>query len=126
VVLVPTDVTYLNAEALMTVQALRSIGVNVDAQTMDWASIGARRAKRDAPEAGGWNVYVTVAGEFDVKLPYHQRLPLPSCGSSMPGWPCDKELGRTAHRLAEGNRAGQTQGRGSMRSRPAPTRPSRT
>lgn len=92
VVLVPTDVTYLNAEALMTVQALRSIGVNVDAQNMDWASIGARRAKRDAPEAGGWNVYVTVAGEFDVNSPITNAYLAPSCGSSMPGWPCDKEL----------------------------------
>ena len=24
-----------------------------------------RRAKKDAPDAGGWNVYVTVAGQFD-------------------------------------------------------------
>ena len=53
----------------MTVQTLKSIGMNVDAQTMDWATIGARRAKKDAPDAGGWNVYVTVAGEFDVNSP---------------------------------------------------------
>ncbi|WP_298925075.1 ABC transporter substrate-binding protein [uncultured Ramlibacter sp.] len=92
VVLVPTDVTYLNAEALMTVQTLKSMGVNVDAQSSDWASIGARRAKRDAPEAGGWNVYVTVAGEFDVNSPVTNAYLAPSCGSSMPGWPCDKEL----------------------------------
>ena len=31
VVLLPTDVPYLNAAALMTIQALKSIGVNVDA-----------------------------------------------------------------------------------------------
>lgn len=92
VVLVPTDVTYLNAEALMTVQALRSIGMNVDAQNMDWASIGARRAKRDAPEQGGWNVYVTVAGEFDVNSPITNAYLSPSCGNSLPGWPCDKQL----------------------------------
>jgi peptide/nickel transport system substrate-binding protein len=92
VVLVPSDVTYLNAEALMTVQTLRSIGVNVDAQNMDWASIGARRAKRDAPEQGGWNVYVTVAGEFDVNSPITNAYLSPSCGNSLPGWPCDKEL----------------------------------
>jgi peptide/nickel transport system substrate-binding protein len=92
VVLVPSDVTYLNAEALMTVQTLRSIGMNVDAQNMDWASIGARRAKRDAPEAGGWNVYVTVAGEFDVNSPITNAYLSPSCGNSLPGWPCDKKL----------------------------------
>jgi peptide/nickel transport system substrate-binding protein len=92
VVLVPTDVTYLNAEALMTVQTLRSIGMNVDAQNMDWASIGARRAKRDAPEHGGWNIYVTVAGQFDVDSPITNAYLSPSCGNSLPGWPCDKEL----------------------------------
>jgi peptide/nickel transport system substrate-binding protein len=92
VVLVPSDVTYLNAAALMAVQTLRSIGMNVDAQSMDWASIGARRAKRDAPEAGGWNVYVTVAGEFDVNSPITNAYLSPSCGNSLPGWPCDKKL----------------------------------
>jgi peptide/nickel transport system substrate-binding protein len=91
-VLVPTDVTYLNSIGLMTVQALRSIGMNVDAQNMDWASIGARRAKRDAPAAGGWNVYATVAGEFDVNSPVTNAYLSPSCGNSLPGWPCDKEL----------------------------------
>jgi peptide/nickel transport system substrate-binding protein len=92
VVLVPSDVTYLNAEALMTVQTLRSIGMNVDAQTLDWASIGARRAKREAPEQGGWNIYVTVAGEFDVNSPITNAYLSPSCGNSLPGWPCDKQL----------------------------------
>jgi peptide/nickel transport system substrate-binding protein len=92
VVLVPSDVTYLNAEALMTVQALKSIGMNVDAQTMDWASIGARRAKKDAPAHGGWNIYVTVAGQFDVNSPITNAYLSPSCGNSLPGWPCDKQL----------------------------------
>jgi peptide/nickel transport system substrate-binding protein len=76
----------------MTVQTLRSIGMNVDAQNMDWASIGARRAKRDAPEAGGWNVYVTVAGEFDANSPITNAYLSPACGNSLPGWPCDKRL----------------------------------
>ncbi|MGK6306514.1 ABC transporter substrate-binding protein [Variovorax sp. DT-64] len=92
VLLVPSDVTYLNAEALMAAQTMRSIGMNVDMQNMDWASIGARRAKRDAPEAGGWNMYVTVAGEFDVNSPITNAYLSPACGNSLPGWPCDKQL----------------------------------
>jgi peptide/nickel transport system substrate-binding protein len=90
--LVPSDVTYLNAEALMAAQTMKSIGMNVDAQTMDWASIGARRAKRDAPEAGGWNMYVTVAGEFDVNSPITNAYLSAACGNTLPGWPCDKPL----------------------------------
>ncbi|MGO4392259.1 ABC transporter substrate-binding protein [Variovorax sp. M-6] len=92
VLLVPSDVTYLNAEALMAAQTLRSIGMNVDLQNMDWASIGARRAKRDAPEAGGWNMYVTVAGEFDVNSPIANAYLGAACGNTLPGWPCDKAL----------------------------------
>lgn len=92
VLLVPTDVTYLNAEALMAAQTMRNMGMNVDMQNMDWASIGARRAKKDAPEAGGWNMYVTVAGEFDVNSPITNAYLGAACGNSLPGWPCDKEL----------------------------------
>ena len=92
VLLVASDVTYLNAEALMAAQAMRSIGMNVDMQTADWASIGARRAKRDAPDAGGWNMYVTVASSFDADSPITNAYLSAACGTSLPGWPCDKPL----------------------------------
>ena len=92
VLLVPTDVTYLNAEALMAAQTMKSIGMNVDMQSSDWASIGGRRAKRDAPDAGGWNMYVTVAGGFDADSPITNAYLGAPCGTSLPGWPCDKPL----------------------------------
>jgi peptide/nickel transport system substrate-binding protein len=92
VVLLPTDVSYLNAAALMTIQTLKSIGMNVDAQSMDWSTVAARRAKKDAPDAGGWNVYVTVAGEFDANSPITNAYLSAACGNSLPGWPCDKTL----------------------------------
>jgi len=92
VLLVPSDWASLNAEALMAAQALRSIGITVDMQSMDWASIGARRLKRDAPAAGGWSLYVTAAGEFDVNSPISNAYLGAACGNSLPGWPCDKPL----------------------------------
>jgi peptide/nickel transport system substrate-binding protein len=106
VLLVPSDITYLNAEALMAAQTLKSIGMNVDMQTSDWATIGGRRAKKDAPDAGGWNMYVTVAGSFDSDSPITNAYLSASCGTPLPGWPCNKELDdlRTAW-LKEGNPA---------------------
>lgn len=92
VVLVPTDITYLNAAALMAGQAMRSIGMNVDLQNMDWASIGARRIKKEAPEAGGWSMFPTFAGEFDSNSPVNNVWLGAACGNSLPGWPCDKTL----------------------------------
>jgi peptide/nickel transport system substrate-binding protein len=92
VVLLPTDVSYLNAAALVTIQTLKGIGMNVDAQSMDWPTVTARRAKKEAPEAGGWNIYVTVAGEFDANSPMTNAYLGASCGNSTPGWVCDKTL----------------------------------
>lgn len=92
VLLVPSDVTYLNAIGLMAAQTMRSIGINVDMQTMDWASIGSRRARKDPPEAGGWNVYGSVGGEFDINSPVSNVILGASCGNSLPGWPCDTQL----------------------------------
>lgn len=92
VLLMTSDVTYLNALSLMTLQTMRSIGLNVDPQTMDWASIGARRAKKDAPASGGWSAYSTVAVEFSTNSPIDSLYLGASCGNSLPGWPCDKTL----------------------------------
>ncbi len=92
VLLVASDVPYLNALSLMALQTLRSIGMNVNAVTMDWASIGARRAKRDAPESGGWSAYATVANEFSINSPIVSTYLGAACGNSLPGWPCDKGL----------------------------------
>ena len=90
--LVATDVPYLNALSLMALQTMKSIGLNVEGVSMDWASIGARRAKRDAPEAGGWSAYATVANEFAINSPIVSTYLGAACGNTLPGWPCDKPL----------------------------------
>ena len=59
---------------------------------MDWSSIGARRAKKDAPDAGGWSAYATVANEFAIHSPIVSTNLSAACGNSLPGWPCDKQL----------------------------------
>ena len=110
VLLVPSDITYLNAEALMAAQTLRSIGMNVDAQTSDWATIGGRRAKKDAPEAGGWNMYVTVAGSFDADSPITNAYLGAVVRHRLARLAVQQGARRAAHRLAEGRQPGQAQG----------------
>ena len=92
VVLLPTDYTSLNAAALVTIQTLKSIGMTVGVQSMDWATLVARRAKKEAPSAGGWNVYVTQAATFDANSPINNFMLGAACGNGMPGWPCDETL----------------------------------
>jgi peptide/nickel transport system substrate-binding protein len=92
VLLVTSDIPYLNALSLVALQTMKAMGLNVEGVTMDWSSIGARRARRDAPEAGGWSAYTTVANEFAINSPIVSTYLSAACGNTLPGWPCDKQL----------------------------------
>lgn len=92
VFLLPSDPAYLNAASLVAIQTLKDIGFKLDIQTMDWASLIARRSKKVAPDAGGWNVVISSAAEFNVNSPLNNTYLGAPCGNSLPGWPCDKKL----------------------------------
>lgn len=91
-VLLPTDVAYLNAATLVAIQDMKKIGLNVDAQSMDWATLSARRAKKGPVSQGGWNVYVSAAAQFNLDSPLNSTYLGAACGNSLPGWPCDEKL----------------------------------
>lgn len=91
VVLYPTD--HISAPAVMVLtQNMKKAGIKVDLQSMDWASLAARRLKKDPPEQGGWNLFLTWGGYFDASTPLTNPWLSAACGNSLPGWPCDKEL----------------------------------
>lgn len=91
VILYPTD--NVNAPAhLVLAEALKKAGVNVDLQAMDWASVAARRLKKEAPEDGGWNIFMTHGGYFDSSSPVTSPWLSARCGNQLPGWPCDERL----------------------------------
>ena len=52
----------------------------------------ARRAKRDAPDAGGWNAFLTAWVAADVMNPVSTAYLNSSCDKALFGWPCDAEL----------------------------------
>ena len=54
-----TDIGFLSGAALVTRELLSQIGFNVDLQAMDWSSVVARRAKKEPPQQGGWNMLFT-------------------------------------------------------------------
>ncbi|CAP40614.1 ABC transporter substrate-binding protein [Bordetella petrii] len=92
VVMLPTTPTYLNSATLVAVQALQELGMNLDIQSMDWASMTARRSKKSPLDQGGWNVFLSSASEFNVNSPLNNTYLAATCGNTLPGWPCDKEL----------------------------------
>lgn len=91
VILHPTDIPILSAFTQVTADRLRRMGMNVDVQAMDWATLTSRRAVREPPEQGGWNMFHTGWIGADVMDPTAIAF------SGNPdkgwfGWPSDEEL----------------------------------
>jgi peptide/nickel transport system substrate-binding protein len=93
VVMQPTDIAILAPLAPVTVQAMRSIGMKVDMQSMDWQTLVGRRAKQDPPAQGGWNMFHTTWVNADMLTPV-QNLGVNARGKvgGWFGWPQDDEV----------------------------------
>ena len=92
VVLCPSDPPVQAAAAMVTVQNLRKIGMNVDAQAMDWSTLLARRAKKDTVENGGWSIFHTYSVGFDVMSPAVNAY-VSGAGEAGPaGWSNDPKM----------------------------------
>ena len=59
---------------------------------MDWQSVVARRAKKDAPTQGGWHAFLTSWVSADILNPVSTAFLNSSCDKALFGWPCDTEL----------------------------------
>lgn len=89
---------------LVIARAMEKAGFKVDLQAMDWASVASRRLKKDKPEDGGWNVFLTQGGFFDASTPVVNPWLSAPCGNSLPGWPCDARLDELRNQwIAEGD-----------------------
>ena len=86
------DLPINNAATLTIADNMRKAGLNVDVPSMDWATVTQRRAKRDAPDKGGWNLFITIANVLDVGNPLTNLYLASPCEGGLPGWPCDAKL----------------------------------
>jgi peptide/nickel transport system substrate-binding protein len=85
--LVATDVPITKAEGEVTQDLLTKLGFDVDYVATDWGTVGARRAKKDPPSQGGWNIFHTWhAGSDCVNPAPYTAL---DCGGDKAwfGWP---------------------------------------
>ena len=64
-----TDLKVLTNLAPVAKSLMEKAGFKVDMQSMDWQTLVARRAKKDPPEAGGWNAFLTAWVAADVMNP---------------------------------------------------------
>jgi len=87
VVLTPTDIASARALAEITADMLRKVGMNVEAPTMDWATLVQRRVKTDPVEQGGWNIFHTSWAGLDMINPAGHVFLRGNGKAAAPGWP---------------------------------------
>ncbi len=87
-----TDHVTITPATQVLIQAMREAGLNVDAQAMDWGSVVSRRAKREAPAQGGWNIFITSAGTVSGANPVLHTWIGAACDKGLFGWPCDPDV----------------------------------
>src|SRR5262249_2181746 len=86
------EISGIGALGDVTAANLRKIGLNVDVAETDWATMIARRAKKDPPDKGGWNIFHTTTGGAGFFNPVTNFTIDSSCdGKNWFGWPCDEE-----------------------------------
>src|SRR5260370_33209307 len=91
-VLAATDHATITPATQVLIQAMREAGINVDAQSMDWGSGVSRRAKKEPPAQGGWNIFVTTSGGVGTSNPGLPTWIAAPCDKGRFGWPWDAEL----------------------------------
>ena len=88
----PTDLASIAKLPLVAKQQLEAAGFKVDMQQMDWATLVARRAKKDAPAAGGWNAFMTAWTAGDIQNPLTMAMMNAAGDKGWFGWHDDKQI----------------------------------
>jgi peptide/nickel transport system substrate-binding protein len=93
VLMKPTDLAAIQKLPDVAAQLLRQAGFTVDLQAMDWQTLVGRRAKKDAPDKGGWNMFLTAWQTFDIWSPIaNPALDTRGEKSVWFGWPTDEKM----------------------------------
>jgi peptide/nickel transport system substrate-binding protein len=87
VVLAATDFPIINAIANVGADMLKRCGMNVDYQAVDWGTVVQRRAKKDRPDQGGWNIFFTYWAGLDLFNPAVDQSLRGNGASGWFGWP---------------------------------------
>ena len=87
-----TDLQSSNQVQPVAKQQLEKAGFKIDLLSMDWQSVVSRRARKEPPAQGGWNIFFTTNITLDSDNPGTNSYAAGSCEKAWFGWPCDAEI----------------------------------
>ncbi len=97
----PTDLASIAKLPLVAKQQLEAAGFKVDMQQSDWATLLARRAKKDAPDKGGWNAFMTAWTAGDIQNPLTMAMLNATGDKGWFGWQDDKVIEELKAKFAQ-------------------------
>ena len=89
----PQDQPIMHGASQVLFGAMKKAGVNVEMQTMDWATLVSRRAVK-GNAANSWHLFMTMGGPLGPSNPVFHVQMSGACDKAWFGWPCDAELER--------------------------------
>jgi peptide/nickel transport system substrate-binding protein len=89
VLLSASNVQHMSNAGLLYQQWLKAAGVNVELVTSDWGGVVARRANRNPPDQGGWNIFFTSASGSAYSNPVSLAGHASTGANAWFGWPTD-------------------------------------
>jgi peptide/nickel transport system substrate-binding protein len=87
IAMVASDFPTINAIGQVGIDMMQQIGLNVEQQALDWGTVVQRRASKEAPDKGGWNVFFTFLGGPGNVSPASNIAIRASGGDAWFGWP---------------------------------------
>ena len=92
VMLSPSDRPVYSQMSQVARELFLNLGLNVDFQPMDWGSVIARRASRNAVDQGGWSTFNTALDGMTINNPGSNFALRGSGAKAWFGWPTDEKL----------------------------------
>ena len=86
------EIASIGALGDVTANNLKKLGINVEIADSDWGTLVARRAKKEPPAQGGWNIFVTTSGGVGSANPVLHTWIGAACDKGLFGWPCDAKI----------------------------------
>jgi peptide/nickel transport system substrate-binding protein len=92
VMLVAQDQAVLKAQGDVSADMMTKIGINVDYVALDWGTVGSRRAKKEPPSQGGWNIFHSWHAGADCVNPAPYTALATTGEKAWFGWPKNDDI----------------------------------
>jgi len=88
----PTDQTFYDAMSSVAVAAFKSVGLNIDEQSLDWGTVVQRRTSREPLDKGGWSMFPLGAPAGEYRDPIFGTNIRGNGKDAWFGWPTDEKV----------------------------------